>query len=162
MKFKQDVSVLLLCMLNIVLYFNIDYIITVLLLYFSFGLIDYLNIKFDIYSTFIIFVIVFSVLHWFLKPLILKHFYNFIRKKYPYSNATKFINDISINPTRKILAFFVLEILLIFIICCVYLILGNNKPLINALLIYLFSGGGLLHSYVYLLKKNIICKNRYT
>lgn len=86
------------------------------------------------------------------KPFILEAFYNLIRKKYPCSNATKFINNLNINPSKNILIFFLIEVILIFIIYCIYLILGNDKPLTNALLIYLFTGGGLLHSYLYLLK----------
>lgn len=152
MKFRQDIPIILLCILNIVLYFNIDYIIILLLLYLTFGIVDSLNIQFDIISTFIIIVIIFSILHWFLKPLIMGYFYNLICKKYPCSNATKFFNKLNINSSRNILIFFLLEVILIFIIYCIYLIWGNDKPLRNALLIYLFIGGGLLHSYLYLLK----------
>ena len=152
MKFRQDIPIILLCILNIVLYFNIDYIIILLLLYLTFGIVDSLNIQFDIISVFIIFVIIFSILHWLLKPFILEAFYNLIRKKYPCSSATKFFNKLNINSSRNILIFFLLEVILIFVIYCIYLILGNDKPLRNALLIYLFIGGGLLHSYLYLLK----------
>lgn len=103
--------------------------------------------------------LIFSVINWILKPIILIQTYRHIIKKYPKHYVSYWLqNDIKNKDTKEFLIpiLIVLEIIW-FTFAYLFYKTGNNvqNPFKYSLILYAVFGGGLLWSYVILFIRSI-------
>ena len=112
---------------------------------------DYISNIADFVIVFIPLALIFSIINWILKPIILIQTYRYIIKKYPEHYISYWLkNDIKNKDAKEfiILILIVLEIIW-FTLAYLFYKTGNNveNPIKYALILYLVFGGGLLWSY---------------
>ena len=140
--------------LNIVLYFNVLYWLLLFLIMIIISILakfDYISNIADFVIVFIPLALIFSIINWILKPIILIQTYRYIIKKYPEHYISYWLkNDIKNKDAKEfiILILIVLEIIW-FTLAYLFYKTGNNveNPIKYALILYLVFGGGLLWSY---------------
>lgn len=148
--------------LNIALYFNVIYWLLLFLIMIIISILakfNYISNIADFVIVFIPFALIFSIINWILKPIILIQTYRHIIKKYPKHYVSYWLqNDIKNKDTKEFLIpiLIVLEIIW-FTFAYLFYKTGNNveNPIKYALILYAVFGGGLLWSYVILFIRSI-------
>ncbi len=148
--------------LNIALFFNVLYWLLLFLVLVIISILANYDIIINFPEAAIVGVglaLIFSVINWILKPIILIQTYRHIIKKYPKHYVAYWLqNDIKNKDTKEFLIpiLIVLEIIW-FTFAYLFYKTGNNveNPFKYALILYAVFGGGLLWSYVILFIRNI-------
>ena len=139
---------------NILLYVNLLYWLFLLLIMICISLLvklEIVNNLADFVMAFIIFAVPFSIINWFLKPIILIKTYQYIIKNHPNNNISKWLkNDIKNKKTRKrlFLILIILEILWFLLAYLFYKTANIIPPHKYALFLYLIFGGGILEAHI--------------
>ena len=152
---KNIIPFIIAIILNIALYFNALYWLLLFLILVIISILANYDIIINfpeaaIVGTFL--ALIFSIMNWILKPIILIQTYKHIKKKYPEHCISYWLkNVIKNNYTKK----FVIPILIVseiiwFILAYLFYKTGINfkNPIKYAILVYFLFGGGLLWSYV--------------
>lgn len=148
--------------LNIALYFNVLYWLLLFLVLVIISILANYDIIINFPEAAIVGIglaLIFSIINWILKPIILIQTYRHIIKKYPKHNVSYWLqNDIKNKDTKEFLIpiLIVLEIIW-FTFAYLFYKTGNNveNPIKYALILYAVFGGGLLWSYVILFIRSI-------
>lgn len=148
--------------LNIALFFNVLYWLLLFLVLVIISILANYDIIINFPEAAIVGVglaLIFSVINWILKPIILIQTYRHIIKKYPKHYVAYWLqNDIKNKDTKEFLIpiLIVLEIIW-FTFAYLFYKTANNveNPFKYALILYAVFGGGLLWSYVILFIRNI-------
>ncbi|MBP3820099.1 hypothetical protein J6G99_00455 [bacterium] len=148
--------------LNIALYFNVLYWLLLFLVLVIISILANYDIIINFPEAAIVgagLALIFSIINWILKPIILIQTYRHIIKKYPKHCVSYWLkNDIKNKDTKDFLIpiLIVLEIIW-FTFAYLFYKTGNNveNPIKYALILYLVFGGGLLWSYVILFIRSI-------
>ena len=148
--------------LNIALFFNVLYWLLLFLVLVIISILANYDIIINFPEAAIVGVglaLIFSIINWILKPIILIQTYRHIIKKYPKHYVSYWLqNDIKNKDTKEFLIpiLIVLEIIW-FTFAYLFYKTGNNveNPIKYALILYAVFGGGLLWSYVILFIRNI-------
>ena len=148
--------------LNIALFFNVLYWLLLFLVLVIISILANYDIIINFPEAAIVGVglaLIFSVINWILKPIILIQTYRHIIKKYPKHYVAYWLqNDIKNKDTKEFLIpiLIVLEIIW-FTFAYLFYKTGNNvqNPFKYALILYAVFGGGLLWSYVILFIRSI-------
>ena len=148
--------------LNIALYFNVLYWLLLFLVLVIISILANYDIIINFPEAAIVGIglaLIFSVINWILKPIILIQTYRHIIKKYPKHYVSYWLqNDIKNKDTKEFLIpiLIVLEIIW-FTFAYLFYKTGNNveNPFKYALILYAVFGGGLLWSYVILFIRSI-------
>ena len=141
--------------LNVALYFNILYWLFIFLIMIIISILANYDIIVNFPEAAIVGVglaLIFSVINWILKPIILIQTYRHIIKKYPKHYVSYWLqNDIKNKDTKE----FIIPILMVleiiwFTFAYLFYKTGNSveNPIKYALILYLVFGGGLLWSYI--------------
>ena len=141
--------------LNIALFFNVLYWLLLLLILVIISILANYDIIINFPEAAIVGVclaLIFSIINWILKPIILIQTYKYIIKRYPKHYVSYWLkNDIKNKDTKEFLIpiLIVLEIIWFTFVYLFYKT-GNNveKPFKYASILYAVFGGGLLWSYV--------------
>lgn len=148
--------------LNIALYFNVLYWLLLFLVLVIISILANYDIIINFPEAAIVGIglaLIFSIINWILKPIILIQTYRHIIKKYPKHYVSYWLqNDIKNKDTKEFLIpiLIVLEIIW-FTFAYLFYKTGNNveNPIKYALILYAVFGGGLLWSYVILFIRSI-------
>lgn len=148
--------------LNIALYFNVLYWLLLFLVLVIISILANYDIIINFPEAAIVGIglaLIFSIINWILKPIILIQTYRHIIKKYPKHYVSYWLqNDIKNKDTKEFLIpiLIVLEIIW-FTFAYLFYKTGNNveNPIKYALILYAVFGGGLLWSHVILFIRNI-------
>lgn len=148
--------------LNIALYFNVLYWLLLFLVLVIISILANYDIIINFPEAAIVGIglaLIFSVINWILKPIILIQTYRHIIKKYPKHYVSYWLqNDIKNKDTKDFLISILIVLELIwFTFAYLFYKTGNNvqNPFKYALILYAVFGGGLLWSYVILFIRSI-------
>lgn len=157
MEKENNKPLIIAIILNIALYFNVLYWLLLFLIMIIISILakfDYISNIADFVIVFIPLALIFSIINWILKPIILIQTYGYIIKKYPENYISSWLkNDIK-NKHKKEFIIPILIVLEIIWFTFAYLFYktGNNveNPFKYASILYVVFSGGLLWSYVIL------------
>lgn len=148
--------------LNISLFFNILYWLFLFLIMIFISILnhfDYISNIADFVIVFIPLAILFSIINWILKPIILIQTYKYIIRKYSNHNISNWLtNETKDKDTKEFLIYIViLSELIWFTFAYLFYKTGNavESPFKYALFLYAVFGGGLLWSYIFFFICNI-------
>lgn len=152
---ENNKSLIIAIILNIALYFNVLYWLLLFLVLVIISILASYNIIINFPEAAIVGVcltLIFSIINWILKPIILIQTYKHIIRKYPKHYVSYWLkNDIKNKDTKE----FIIPILIIlemiwFTFAYLFYKTGNNieNPFKYAAILYTVFGGGLLWSYI--------------
>lgn len=140
---------------NISLFFNVLYWLFLFLIMIFISILnhfDYISNIADFVIVFVPLAILFSIINWILKPIILIQAYKYIIRKYPNHNISNWlIYEIKNKDTKEFIIYVIILLELIwFTFAYLFYKTGNvvESPFKYASILYAVFGGGLLWSYI--------------
>ena len=152
--------------LNIALYFNALYWLLLFLILVIISILANYDIIINFPEAAIVGVglaLIFSIINWILKPILLIQTYKYIIRKYPNHCTAKWLqNDIKNKDTKEFImsVVIILELIWLTFAYLFYKTGHIENPLKYALILYVAFGGGLLWSYIIYLIYNYKFANK--